>query len=221
MKFNASTITTGDEFRNNKLKSLKPLFMPNIRTQILFQRTINLYNDRKNNSKKFDPFDGSIIIKNYKKYKNLNKSCLMSKKNLNHFNQSMIINPKSYKNKNKIYRINSENDINIMDNNISKNNNEIKNIKRFSIISGNIGLSLRRFSVITDLKIKSKNLLSLKRFRLSNTKYWLSDSKNNNDYNSSTNDRKDRSKNNEKNKFKVLNKNEKKDLKVQYYKWFI
>ena len=219
MKLNASTITTGEEYKYKKLTSLKPLFMPNIRTQILFQRTINLYNDKKN-SKKLDPFNGSIIIKNYKKKKNFNKSCLISKNNLNHFNQSMISNPKYNKGKYKICRINSENDINIFENITSKNNNENKKVKRFSIISGNIGLSMRRISIPIDWKIKSKNLFNLKRFRLSNTKYWLNDSKNNNE-NTSTNDRKSISNGKENNNMKVLNKNEKKDLKVKYYTWFI
>ena len=218
MKSNASTITIGEEYRYKKLKSLKPLFMPNIRTQILFQRTIDLYNDNKN-SKKLDPFNGSIIIKNYKKPTNFNKSCLISKKNLNPFNQS-IINPKYNKNKYKICRIFSENNINILDKKNSNNNNENKNIKRFRIISGNIGLSIRQLSISTDFKIKSKNLFNLKRFRLSNSKYWLNDSKNNND-NASTNDRKNMSNNKENNNLKLLNKNEKKDLKVKYYKWFI
>ena len=219
MKFNASTITTGEEYKYSKLTTLKPLFMPNIRTQILFQRTINLYNDRKN-SKKIDPFNGSIIIKNYKTNKNLNKSCLIPKNNLNHFNQSMINNPKYNKGKYKMCRINSENDINFFENITSKNNNENKKVKRFSIISGNIGLSMRRISIPIDWKIKSKNLFNLKRFRLSNTKYWLNDSKNNNE-NTSTNDRKSISNGKENNNMKVLNKNEKKDLKVKYYKWFI
>ena len=212
MKLNSNTITTGEDYKKIKLKTLKPLFMPNIRTQILFQRTINMYNYN-NLPKNRNLFDGSIIVSNLKKsIKTFNRSCIITKKN---YKKRQSDNYKINSNKYKISRTKSENDINVLNLNesSSKNNTESKDklpIKYFNLISGSNGYNIPRRSVCMDFNIKSKNYLNLKNFRLSNTKYWLNDFYNNN-YKDIIISR----------EMRMLNKNEKKDLQVKYYKWFI
>ena len=212
MKLNSNTITTGEDYKKIKLKTLKPLFMPNIRTQILFQRTINMYNYN-NLPKNRNLFDGSIIVSNLKKsLKTFNRSCIITKKN---YKKRQSDNYKINSNKYKISRTKSENDINVLNLNesSSKNNTENKDklpIKYFNLISGSNGYNIPRRSVCMNFNIKSKNLLNLKNFRLSNTKYWLNDFYNNN-YKDIINSR----------EMRMLNKNEKKELQVKYYKWFI
>ena len=212
MKLNSSTITTGDDYyKNIKLKSLKPLFMPNIRTHILFQRTINMYNYH-NLPKNRNLFDGSIIVSYLKSIKAFNRSCNLPKKN---YKKRKSVVYKINSNKYKISRTKSENDINVLNLNesSSKNNTENKDklpIKYFNLISGSNGYKIPRRSVCMDFNIKSKSLLNLKNFRLSNTKYWLNDF-NNNNYKDIINSR----------EMRMLNKNEKKELQVKYYKWFI
>ena len=211
MKLNSSTFTIKEDYKNIKLKTLKPLFMPNLRSQILFKRTIEMYNN-KNIPKIFNPFEGSIIINNLKKPKFFNRSCILSK-NIN--NKSNLLNYKRNITKYKIKRLKSENDINILylnesnSKNISENKDRIP-IKYFNLFSGNNGYNKQRSSVCMDFNIKSKNIFHLKKFKISNTKYWLNDS-NINNYKDIINSR----------EMKVLNKNDKKELKVKYYKWFI
>lgn len=217
MKLNASTITTGNDYKLIKIKSLKPLYMPNIRSQILFQRTISLYNNKKI-SKKRDFFNKSITIKNFKGINNTNKSSSISKKSLS---TKLLSNSKIYNNIYDISKITSlsEKSKFYLSNNKGKRlkENKKKNfLRHFSVISG-FNTPNFSHSLISEFNRQSK-LFNIKKLKLSKTKYWLNESKNNNDY---TNEIKISSNSRDNNKCKLLNKSYKKELKVEYYKWFI
>ena len=211
MKFNASTITNGEDYKFIKLKSLKPLYMPNFRSQILFQRTISLYNN-KNRPKKFD-INNIITIKNYKRINN--KFSSIPKKIVN---EKLMSNFKTYNNINNISKITTESENSKLYLSLNKGNN-LKENKSKTLLRQFSGFNIANFpfSSISDFNHQTK-LLNIKNFKLSNTKYWLNESKNNSDYKKG---RKDISNKKEISKFKLLNKSYKKELRVEYYKWFI
>lgn len=78
MKANASTNTTPEieDYRIQKKLSLQPLFLPELRYQLLLEKVIySLYNPAMiNNENQFDFANKSIFIYNYKKRKNINNS---------------------------------------------------------------------------------------------------------------------------------------------------
>ena len=219
MKLNASTFTIGDDYKYLKLKSLKPLYMPNVRIQLLLRKAIGIYENNKNNSSNFGNLNSSLIIHNYKR-KNLNhNNSLISKNNLT---KTILLNPKLYNNnKSKINRVTSATNINklYLKKNNTKNNKEKIRIPHFSLVTLNKALNNpRSSSVIIDSNKKTKNTLNIKKIRIKGQNVLKNTKKNNNNYSldNSFNERRDT---NETNKLKCLNKDVKNEIK--YYKWFI
>lgn len=228
MKLNASTLVKGEinDYKNIKFKSfksLKPLYMPNIRSQILFQRTINLYNNLRNNSKNYNSnfYNNSLIIDNYKKKNYLNNSSSHKK---NNSNKKKISNIKLINNRSIISKIIPLNDINALY--INKNNsrknilyNDLLKLNSFNLISSNNAFNISSSSSSMDKKSQTNNFFYIKKnIKCIKPKYLLNDSSNNNEYIIKMNEKIGIINNKRTKKFKLLNKSEK---KIRYFKWFI
>ena len=224
MKLNASTsaIITGEDYNYKKpKKTLKNLFMPNFRFQILFQKSINLYRNKNNN---YNNLNRSFIINNITKCNHLNKSCITSQQIIT---KKILPDPKQ-KNYNKnlyLKRVSSETNFHKFYLNIKniKNNKENKdnlNLPYFNLIKRNKVLNANKSPLSMNANQKYKNI-KIKKMRLQRN--YLMNSKNTNDYiiDNSLNKRKDKSYNKQINRFKLIKKKSKKGLEIKYYKWFI
>ena len=184
MKFNIGTITYREinDYNFKKIKTLKPLFMPNIRAQILYEKIKNIFNNKKNISKNKNIFNHSIIIDNYKnKTLRKNFSSIIYKNNIN----EKIFSKNLFNNKIIKYKLNNNSSMDTVPK-IYINKSIQKNL------SENIGkLSLRYlklFSGNNNLKIpisikKNKNMENTKcicmnkNFKLSKQKFIINNNK--------------------------------------------
>jgi hypothetical protein len=230
MKIDAGTLAKEEikqnkEIDNNKkikikaFKSLKPLFLPNIHKQILFQKVITLHSNKKNiSAKQF--LNNSLIIDNCSKKKYINNKSFSTRKNINNKKKNSsikIINNRSIFNK--ILPLNEIDSIYF--DNIKRNNVESKdifNVRCFKSIISNNAFDLSN-SALSDKKMINKNFVCLKR-NIKNIKprYLFNNFKCNND-NLQRIDKKINEENeNKARKRKILKKGEN---QVRYYKWFI
>ena len=216
LKQNIEIDNINKKIKIKAFKSLKPLFLPNIHKQILFQKVITLHNNKKNfSAKQF--LNNSLIIDNCSKKKFIsNKSFSTRKINNNKKKNSSIkiINNRSIFNK--IVPLNEIDSIYF--DNIKRNNIESKgllNVKCFKSIISNNAFDISN-SALSDKKMINKNFVCLKR-NIKNIKpRYLFNCKNDN---LQKIDEKIKEENeNQAKKRKILKKGEN---QVRYYKWFI
>ena len=134
MKANASTSTTLEieNYKAKKKLSLRPLFMPEFRYLILFDKVISFHKCKDINKENQKNFDKSIFIYNYNNIKNL-KLILHSKINYDKKYKSRNLSIKNYKsldNENEYSRIskNKINDNQVINNIIRAHRFKLKNL---------------------------------------------------------------------------------------------
>ena len=226
MKIDASTLAKEEikdpeidsyqKVKSKSFKSLKPLFLPDIHKQILFQKAITLFNKQKiNSTEQF--YNYSLRIDNYSKKKNIyNKSSSGNNSNNNKNSFIRIINNRSIINK--ILPLNEINNI-CLDKNTRNDMgcNDLFNITSLKSIISKKGYDISCFS-LSDKKIINRNFLFLKQNvngKNIKPKYLFNSAKcidNGNKINSKM----DKGDEKRTKKIKLLNEN-----KIKYYKWFI